>query len=382
MHGLSQEELRYREARTVTLVGSAVDLLLGVVKIVVGVVAHSQALVADGVHSLSDLATDFMVLFAAKHGSRGADADHPYGHARFETAMTVALGLALIVVAIGIAYDAAYRLFHPGELLTPGWMALVVAGISIVSKEAIYHYTMRAARRLRSNLLRANAWHSRSDAISSVIVVIGVAGAMAGLDYLDEVAAAGVAFMIAKIGWDLAWHAIRELVDTALDAERVEAIRATILGVSGVRDLHFLRTRRMGGDALVDVHIQVDPHVSVSEGHQISEMVRHRLVDEVDEVSDVLVHIDPEDDQTNQACCSLPLREELLAKLRRQWQHIKPAQQIDQLTLHYLGGKVDVDLQLPLSAVGDLDKIPELVRELKDSSHRLKEVGRVRVSFH
>ncbi len=209
MHGLSQEELRYRETRKVTVVGGVLDFLLGVAKIFVGSINHSQALVVDGVHSLSDLATDFMVLFAAKHASAKADDDHPYGHGRFETVATVALGVALVGVGAGLGYDAGNRLFHPERLLVPGWLSLLVATISIVSKEAVYHYTMRAAKRLRSNLLRANAWHSRSDAISSIIVVIGIAGAMAGLNYLDAIAAVGVAFMIAKIGWDLAWHAVR-----------------------------------------------------------------------------------------------------------------------------------------------------------------------------
>jgi cation diffusion facilitator family transporter len=382
MDGLSQEELRYREARKVTLVGSVVDLALGVAKIIVGVVGHSEALVADGVHSLSDLATDVMVLFAAKHGSRSADEDHPYGHARIETVMTVALGIALIAVAAGIAYDAVHHMFLPQLLQTPSWLVLVVAVISIVSKEAIYHYTMRTARRLRSNLLRANAWHSRSDAVSSVIVVIGVVGSMAGLTYLDAVAAAGVGFMIAKIGWDLAWHSLRELVDTALESERVAAIRDTILTVSGVRDLHFLRTRRMGGDALVDVHIQVDPHLSVSEGHQISEMVRQRVVDRIDEVSDVLVHIDPEDDRAAAACCALPLRDELMSKLRAGWGDLDAARLIDRVTLHYLHGKVDVELGLPLSAVGDLEQARAVRSELQRRSGQVREVGKVRVTFH
>jgi len=382
MDGLSQEELRYREARKVTLVGSVIDLALGVAKIIVGVTGHSEALVADGVHSLSDLVTDFMVLFAAKHGSRDADDDHPYGHARIETVMTVALGIALIAVAGGIAYDAVHHMFLPQLLETPDWLVLVVAVISIVSKEAIYHYTMRAARRLRSNLLRANAWHSRSDAISSVIVVIGVIGSMAGLTYLDAVAAAGVAFMIAKIGWDLAWSSLRELVDTALESERVEAIRDTIRTVSGVRDLHFLRTRRMGGDALVDVHIQVDPHLSVSEGHQISEMVRQRVVDRIDEVSDVLVHIDPEDDRSASPCCSLPLRDELMSKLRAGWGDLDAARLIDRVTLHYLHGKVDVELGLPLSAVGDLEQARAVRSELQRRSRQFREVGKVRVTFH
>ena len=382
MQGLSQEELRYRETRKVTVVGGVLDFLLGVAKIAVGLVNHSQALVVDGVHSLSDLATDFMVVFAAKHASVKADEDHPYGHGRFETVATVALGVALVGVGAGLGYDAGDRLFHPERLLVPGWWSLVVAAISIVSKEAVYHYTMRAAKRLRSNLLRANAWHSRSDAISSVIVVIGIAGAMAGLNYLDAVAAVGVAFMIAKIGWDLAWRALRELVDTALDSERVEAIRDTIQTVTGVRDLHLLRTRRMGADALVDVHIQVDPRLSVSEGHQVSEAVRQRLIGEIDEVTDVMVHIDPEDDENSQPSSHLPLRKELMSRLRNVWSNSPHADSVKKITVHYLSGKVHLELFVPLDGFATIQAARAEAQRLRAASERLPEVGNVEVNFY
>ncbi len=374
-------DARYREARWVTLVGSAVDLALGVAKIVFGVVAHSAALVADGVHSLSDLLTDVMVLVAARHASRAADEDHPYGHGRIETLMTVALGGALILVAAGIALDAVRRMFEPERLLHPGWAALAVATVSIFAKEAIYHYTMRAARRLRSNLLRANAWHSRSDAISSVVVVIGVGGAMAGLDYLDAVAAVGVAAMVAKIGWDLAWHSVRELVDTGLEPERVQALRAAIRGAAGVRDLHLLRTRRMGADTLVDVHIQVDPRVSVSEGHQVGEEVRRRLMDEFEDVSDVMVHIDPENDEEGNPYAGLPLRDELEPALRRRWSGHPLADAIERIDLHYVGGRVHVEVHLPAAVLDGERSRRDIVAPLVEAARGLEGVAGVRACF-
>ncbi len=358
-----------------------VDLLLGVAKVLIGYTAHSQALIADGIHSLSDLLTDFLVLFAAKHASKGADADHPYGHARIETVMTVVLGVILILVAAGIAYEAVVRMFHPSQLLNPEWPALVVAGISIVSKEAIYHYTMNAARRLRSNLLRANAWHSRSDAISSIIVVVGVAGSMAGLNYLDAVAAVGVALMVAKIGWDLAWHSLRELVDTGLDTEQIETIKETIKNVHGVHGLHFLRTRRMGPDALVDVHIQVEPRLSVSEGHQVSETVRKSIIESVDDVTDVLVHIDPENDEYKRPCDGLPMRKDLLLQLQKRWQNIDGADKIDDVTLHYLHGQVHIDIQLPLSAVIDIEQARRFSDEISLAIQEIGAVGEVQINF-
>ena len=186
---LTARQQRYNEVKKVTLVGSLVDFLLGGAKILVGGIANSQALVADGVHSLSDLATDFIVLYAAKHSHKEADEDHPYGHGRIETLATVGLGIALIFIALGIGYDSVLRLNDPGMLLKPGMLALAMATVSVISKEWIYHYTVGAARRLRSDMLMANAWHSRSDAISSIVVVIGIAGAMFGYPYLDAVAA-------------------------------------------------------------------------------------------------------------------------------------------------------------------------------------------------
>lgn len=373
---------RYQQIRRVTLIGSALDLSLAVAKLVVGYVGQSQALIADGVHSLSDLATDAMVLIAAKHGSRDADASHPYGHGRIETLATVALGLALILVAVGISWDAAGRLFHPEELLHPGWAALSVAAVSVLSKEWIYRYTMRVARRVNSALLRANAWHSRSDAISSIVVVVGVAGSMAGLPYLDAIAAIGVSVMIARIGWDLSWRSAHELIDTALEAERVDAIREVIRQVDGVRALHTLRTRRMGGDALVDVHIQVEPRLSVSEGHYISETVRARVINEVAEVQDVLVHIDPEDDETASPSHALPSRRTVLARLRQQWQAIPESQSIDQVTLHYLDGKIDVEVMLPLVTVSGPEGASQLSQRIAAAAAALPEVRTVRVFYH
>jgi len=297
---------RYLEVRKVTLIGSVVDLLLGVAKILVGWLAHSQALIADGLHSLSDLATDFVVLYAAKHSHREADEDHPYGHGRIETLTTVGLGITLIVVAFGIGYDATRRMNEPDLLLAPGMLALGVAFVSVIAKEIIYRYTRNAAVKLRSNMLMANAWHSRSDAISSIVVVIGVGGAMLGYPYLDAVAAIAVAVMIAKIGFDLVRASTKELIDTALEPEVVDAIRKEISRVEGVRALHMLRSRRSGGDALVDLHVQVDPCISVSEGHQIGDTVRRRLLKQIDEVTDVTVHIDPEDDEQESLSDKLP----------------------------------------------------------------------------
>ncbi|MFQ5642071.1 MAG: cation diffusion facilitator family transporter [Thiogranum sp.] len=371
---------RYREVRKVTLVGSVVDLLLGVAKIVVGWLAHSQALIADGLHSLSDLATDFVVLYAAKHSHREADEDHPYGHGRIETLATVGLGITLIGVAFGIGYDATRRMNEPDLLLAPGMLALGVAFVSVIAKEIIYQYTRSAALKLRSNMLMANAWHSRSDAISSVVVVIGVGGAMLGYPYLDAVAAIVVAVMIAKIGFDLVRDSTRELIDTALEPDVVDSIRREIAQVDGVRALHMLRTRRSGGDALIDLHVQVDPCISVSEGHQIGDTVRRRLIERVDEVTDVTVHIDPEDDERESLSDKLPLRGDLIRKLQLKWADIEGLD-AGNITLHYLCGKLSIDLELPLSALEAVPDSRGLIDKIERAAKELPEVDSVKVCF-
>ena len=350
-------EQRYRQVRRVTLVGSVVDLVLGISKIVGGWFSHSQALVADGVHSLSDLATDLLVLYAAKHAHAEADMEHPYGHARIETAATVGLGLALILVSTGVLYDGVSALLNPRALVTPEAWAMALAGISVVAKEAVYHYTMRYSRLLNSEMLRANAWHSRSDAISSVVVLVGVGGALLGLTYLDAVAALVVAVMIGKIGFDVAKSSVSELIDTGLDAEQLDDIRDTIQSVDGVENLHLLRTRRMAGQVLVDVHLILsDPRVSVSEGHQISETVRSVLMGRFENIADVTVHIDPEDDEHAALGTHLGLRDQVLGRLQARWQHLAAARQIRRVNLHYLNGRIHVEVELSLALAEDSDQ--------------------------
>lgn len=372
---------RYRVARRVTLIGSAVDFLLGVAKIAVGYLANSQALIADGVHSFSDLATDAMVLVAAKHGARDADESHPYGHGRFETIATVILGVALIAVAVGIAWDAVDRLFNPEALLQPGIWALGVALLSVVLKEWIYHYTMRVARQLRSKMLEANAWHSRSDAISSIVVFVGVGGTMLGLDYLDAVAAVIVGLMVAKIGWELAWHSIQELADAALEEERVAAIRGAITDIDGVREVHMLRSRRMGQDALVDVHVLVRPWLSVSEGHMIAVEVEHRLKRRFDEISDVTVHIDPEDDEEAPPCEGLPLRSKAVAMLDEAWADIDCLKEQKRLLLHYLAGHIHVQVFFPMHCYRGEEHAAALRARLQSAVEPVREFGRVEVFY-
>ncbi len=370
---------RYREVRKVTVIGSVVDFVLGVAKIVTGWFANSQALIADGIHSLSDLLTGFIVLYAAKHSHKSADEIHPYGYGRIETLATVSFGVVLISVAIGIAYEAVKRLNDPAALDFTT-MALLIASLSVISKEWVYRYTMSAAQRLRSDLLMASAWHSRSDAFSSIVVLIGISGVMFGYPYWDAVAAVAVAAMIAKIGSGLVRSSTLELIDVALDPGKVSAIRQHIHAVKGVRSVHTLRTRKSAGSAFVDVHIQVDPRLSVSEGHQIGDSVRRLLLQQVDEVTDVTVHIDPENDESGSPCRNLPLREQVITELKQHWPQL-PASAIEAVTLHYLSGAIDVELDLPVEILQSIDEAKQLVRQLRQAVSILPYINTVHVRF-
>ena len=341
---------RFAAARKSTWVSIIINLLLTSLQVIGGYFAHSQALMADGLHSLSDLFSDVLVLFANRHGNRHADAEHPYGHARIETAATLILGAFLAVLGIVLLVTAAMRLQHPDALRTVSPLALAVAVIALAAKEGMFRYMLAVAKKVRSQMLVANAWHARSDAASSLVVIIGVIGNLLGFTFFDLLAAAVVGVMIAHMGGKLAVEAMAELIDTGLDEEEVEAIRQTLLKNPGVRGLHELRTRKMADNALVDAHIIVDPRISVSEGHYIAESARHAVLKN-HHVLDVMVHIDPEDDLVSKPNSRLPDRKTLLGRLEHCLGDTLPADH--RFVLHYLDGKVDVELFL---GAGDWDE--------------------------
>lgn len=370
-------QARQKAMRNTSLVGALVNATLTFGKIIFGFIGHSHALLADGLHSLADLSTDLMVWFAAKYSNQPADQEHPYGHGRIETAFTVLLGVVLMVTAAGIMWDAGKRLLEPETLLIPTQIVLWVAALSIAANEWLYHYTMRAAKQTKSSLLAANAWHHRSDAISSIVVFIGVGGSLLGFPYLDAFAALAVAVMIVKIGWDQTWSAVRELIDTGLEPQKIKAIKRVIKQVEGVKSMHMLRSRRMAGTSLIDVHIEVDSHLSVSEGHHIGDYVRMRLMEEHESIGDVMIHIDPEDDALSDLCADLPLRHHVLEQLAISWQGVIAPAVLGSATLHYLSGQIEVDLLLPLPEVIEL----QLAEQLRQKAPTALKLRTVRISY-
>ena len=373
---------RYTASLRVALVNITANFLLTIAQVIIGIVGHSQALVADGLHTLSDTLADLMVIFALKHGRKGADEEHPYGHERIETAVTLILGVVLVGVAVGIGVRAGMKLMTAGAIVTPSALTLWTALGTLVAKEAMYRYTINTANRFGSNMLRASAWHHRSDALSSLVVAVGIGGSLIGFAYFDAIAAIVVAAMIIKVGVQLSWQSLRELVDTGLSTKDLDSIRQTILGVSGVQALHLLRTRRVGGQALADVHIIVDDHLSVSEGHQISEAVRSKLIEEIAPMTDVMVHIDTEEDVDGPSGAGLPLRDEVLKRLDDYFRAIPEARRIEHVTLHYLNGHIDVELLLPVSVLPNPAAAQDLVRRFTEAVQSDKDIASVDVQFH
>lgn len=366
-HARGQPETYVADAQRVTLVSMAVNIGLSILQIIVGVWGRSQALVADGLHTLSDLLSDFLVLWASRKGAAAADADHPYGHKRIETAATLFLGAALMSVGGVLLWRAGERLQSGQGFVEVHVATLWIALLTLVAKEVLYQYMIRVAKRLRSQLLAANAWHTRSDAAVSLVGTIGIAGNLLGFTFMDTLAAALVAFMIIRIGWQLAYRALSELIDTALDAEDVEAIRQSLQATPGVVGVHELRTRRMGDQALVDAHILVDARISVSEGHYIAESARNRVLAEHD-VLDVMVHIDPEDDSESRPSAGLPAREEI----RRRVLGVLPGGMSppERVVLHYLGGRVEAEVYL---SANFSDAHPDGVQKIHEAlEHLLK----------
>jgi len=371
---------RTQASQKVTIIGAVVDFLLAIFKIIIGILGNSGALIADGIHSFSDLLSDGVVLYAAKHSAEEADDEHPYGHERFETVATLGLAIILAIIGTGIIFDAFNRLQNPGEL-SHSTLLLSVAALSIFSKEALYWYTLKVAKTYKSDMLKANAWHHRSDALSSIVVFIGILGSLNGYLYLDGVAAIVVGLMVIYIAWELGLSATKELVDTSIDADQVEKLRHSIGQISGVNSVHSLRTRKIGHMISCDVHVQVDPYLSVSEGHIISVSVERVAKECLEDLMDVTVHIDPEDDETVAPYQDLPERAQALGILTKALFNNKCDGEISRIQLHYLDSRIHVDFYLPLSCLESEKSSDEILTKLHETVNGLDGFGRIKVYF-
>ena len=293
MASSSKNETAARQIRSVTYRGMVVNIALCIVKVVVGVAVSSLSLVADGIHSLSDLITDVAVLLGSHFGARKPDKSHPYGHGRIETFSAVLVAAVLIVVGGAMIYQATLSIAR-NESAAPHWGVLAAALVSILSKEVLYRATRKVAVASHSAALYANAWHHRSDALSSVAVLIGYLLLRFGYHHGDQVAAMTVGLMIILVGIKIIDDAIRELTEGAVDPQTVADIKAVIGADEGVREWHRLRSRTVGREVFLDVHILVDPTLNVADAHDISERLERALDEQIARPVNLTVHIEPD----------------------------------------------------------------------------------------
>lgn len=330
-----------RTTNKVIFVGAITNVMLALIKIIIGWAGSSHALLADGVHSASDLITDVIVFFAALYGRKKADAAHPYGHRRIETIATIAIAGSLLAVAFGLIYDASLALQQQEGIQQP-YLVLMVCLISIVANEWLFQYTKQYALQLKQDLLMANAWHHRSDAASSIVVLIGVLGSILGFNYFDACAALIVGLMIIHMGLKIGWQGVKELIDTSVEQTVLNDIQQKILQVSGVVGLHQLRGRNMASDIILDVHIMVGNDITVSEGHYIGHDVRNKIMQQFSQVKDIIVHIDPEDDAVGFDINSFRDRASIMQDLIDLSLPAQPL--VQKIDIHYLGKNTSLDI--------------------------------------
>lgn len=293
MTGNNKHETAIRQIRSATYFGMVVNVCLSLVKVVVGIVFSSLALLADGLHSISDLITDVAVLLGAHLGAKEPDTDHPYGHGRLETFSALAIALILILVGATMTYYATIAIAK-NEVSAPRWEVLVAAAVSILAKEWVYRVTRKAAVKSHSTALYANAWHHRSDALSSVAVLIGYTTLYLGFDHGDQVAAIAVGLMVIYVGVKVISDSFRELTEGAVDPETLDHVKDIIDADPAIRQWHRLRTRMVGREVFLDVHILVDPELNVPAAHEISERLEKTLDEEILRPVNITVHIEPD----------------------------------------------------------------------------------------
>lgn len=369
---MTEKQERYRQAQRVTLLGLCKNILLAVVKVLGGLTYHSHALIADGIHSVSDLLADSLVLVGSKYANQDADDSHPYGHERIETMATLFLSIILVIAGIGIAYDAALE-FYKAKPDSPDALGIMVALFAILANETLFWLTRRVGERIQSPLLVTNAWHHRSDAASSIVVLLGICASLLGWHFFDALAAIIVAVLIVKMGIEYAWHSMAELIDTAVDEPLKNRIESIIGQVDGVTCIHQLRNRKMAGKVLVDVHVLVEPDISVSEGHYIAQHVHHALMNNIPDIQDVTVHVDPEDDESVCPSLSLPNRKVLEEALLNPLKQRHPC--LCKITLHYLDGVLTLDC----FTNGTAEAAEALKNDLGQSKQNWPMIGSIRI---
>ena len=359
------------------VVGIIANILLSLFKFAGGILGNSVALVADAIHSLSDLVTDVIVLLTHRIGKIPQDEDHPYGHGRAETIGSTIIGLLIIATGIGVIHETWEAMGEaPGK--APGLLAATAALFSILINEGLFHYTRRVGEATQSPSLIANAWHHRSDAISSIAALIGIVGASQGFPFMDPLAGAIVGIMIVKVGIDITREGTRDLMDTALSDEHTEKIHSILKEIPEILHFHDLRTRVIGGEFLIDVHILVDSEMTVTEGHRVAEIARRNLIKAFDNIQDVLVHVDGEHDAEVEGIYPVT-RKELMDIARPLISELKGNISQPEIRVHHIKGKNIVDVFLKIDSSRNMEDSRTLVANVKSKLETAPQIDQARV---
>lgn len=287
-----EESERKKIANKISLTTLVTNVVLSFIKVIAGIVAHSNAMIADGVHTVSDVITTVAVMVGMNFSTKPDDAEHPYGHEKMEAVVAIMLSLVLMATALGIGYSGIQTIIHK-SYTRPGLLAIIAAIVSIISKEWMYRYTVKAANQIQSSAMKADAWHHRSDALSSIGTLIGITGAKLGFTILDPIASLVVCILIVKVGVDIFIQSFNQLIDRSADKQTIEQIKENIWSVEGVKNIDEVKTRMHGSKIYVDVEIAVDSANTVGQGHEIAENVHQCIEKTVSNVKHCMVHVNP-----------------------------------------------------------------------------------------
>ncbi|MBM4387971.1 MAG: cation transporter [Deltaproteobacteria bacterium] len=371
-----KDQVRYNKIKRVTLISIAVNIFLTIFKFLAGVLGSSHAMIADAAHTLSDLLTDAVVIGASKYGNMPVDRDHPYGHGKIETFGSLVLAAFLAIAGIWIIYSAAVNISGGGSGI-PGKIALIAAIVSIIFKEFLYQITIKVGKEVESDAVKANAWHHRSDSLSSIAALLGIGGSMIGFRWLDPAAAMVVAAIILKVTYDITVRSAKELVETAIPVERQREILKAIKEVNGVVAVHEMRTRNVGARIFVDVHVQVDREISVSEGHQIAVHVKQKVLEHISNVGDVLIHIDSEDDAAAEFIGTR--RERVEEIVRAECEPYRDLLEITAVTIHYYRDDVEAIVGVKVKEDMKISEINALLEGIRNKAVASGEINRMKI---
>ncbi|MBT3225794.1 MAG: cation transporter [Deltaproteobacteria bacterium] len=351
-----------KESVQVTVVGVVANLALSLLKGVVGFISLSSALIADAIHSLSDLLSDAVTLWAIYISRKPIDNSHPYGHGKFEAVGTFFISLMLILAGFGIATHSINQLNEP---VVPGILAVWIAAFSIVSKELLYRYASYVGHKHQSRILLANAWHHRTDAISSLVALAGIVGAVLGYPLLDPIAAIVVSGWIIKTGLAIGYESLMELTDKGVEQDILKSINEVLTEIKGVEHFHKVRARRMGPYMLVDLHIEVAQTISVSVSHQIAERVRFSIVNQIPSVNEVLVHVDAENHPEENPVKLMRPQKEIEAEIQVIVNTFQEIEALTHVLCHYLNETLTVEIGIAVDPIRQIIEAKEIASQLK-----------------